>query len=90
MSNKKLCSTCRARQRQVVTAALMHGQYVGDLTAKNMKIGIVIGRFNEIVTRSLLEGALEAFQRHSCLREDIEVTFHPAVHSQWQGLVPEV
>ena len=68
------CRMCRAQRGLVVTAALMNGQYVGDLTATGMKIGIVIGRFNEIVTRSLLDGALEAFQRHGCSRDDIEVS----------------
>ena len=65
---------CRAQRGLVVTAALMNGHYVGDLTATGMKIGIVTGRFNEIVTRSLLDGALEAFQRHGCSRDDIEVS----------------
>ena len=68
------CRRCRAQRGLVVTAALINGHYVGDLTATGMRIGIVIGRFNEIVTRSLLDGALEAFQRHGCSRNDIEVS----------------
>ncbi len=35
----------------------------GSLKADGLKIGIVVSRFNEFVTKSLLEGALEGLER---------------------------
>ena len=37
-----------------------------------MKFGIVVGRFNDLVTKLLLEGALEDFERHGLSREDVD------------------
>ena len=34
----------------------------------------VVARFNEVVTRLLLEGALETFKRYSVKEEDIDVS----------------
>lgn len=39
-----------------------------------MKFAIVVGRFNDLVTKLLLEGALEDFQRHGVAREDVDVS----------------
>lgn len=33
----------------------------------------VVARFNEVVTKLLLEGALESFKKHSVREEDIDV-----------------
>lgn len=35
-----------------------------------------MARFNEIVTRPLLEGALDTFKKYSVKEEDIEVCSH--------------
>ena len=37
---------------------------VGSLDASGLRIGVVVARFNELVTKLLLEGALDAFSRH--------------------------
>ncbi|MCH4238235.1 MAG: 6,7-dimethyl-8-ribityllumazine synthase, partial [Clostridium tyrobutyricum] len=37
--------------------------YEGKLTAENLKIGIVIARFNEFISGKLLEGALDCLRR---------------------------
>ena len=34
--------------------------YEGKLLGKGIKIGIVVSRFNEFITRKLLDGALDA------------------------------
>lgn len=39
-------------------------KHVGQLSAAGVRIGICVGRFNEIVTKLLLDGALEAVERH--------------------------
>lgn len=36
----------------------------GNLMAKDLKVGIVVGRFNEFISSKLLSGAIDAFVRH--------------------------
>jgi len=43
----------------------------------NLKIGIAVSRFNELVTERLLEGALWAFKRHGGLEANIEIVRVP-------------
>ncbi|MCD4696076.1 MAG: 6,7-dimethyl-8-ribityllumazine synthase, partial [Bacteroidales bacterium] len=45
----------------------------GKLNAKNLKFGIVVGRFNEFISSKLLGGALDALTRHDANEEDIEM-----------------
>ncbi len=49
----------------------------GNLIAKDVKIGIVIGRFNEFIGSKLLEGAIDGFIRHGGNEADIEVAWVP-------------
>lgn len=51
--------------------------YSGSLVGTGMKFGIVVARFNDLVTKLLLEGALEDFQRHGVPRSDIDVAWVP-------------
>mmetsp|Transcript_690 Transcript_690/g.1804 ORF Transcript_690/g.1804 Transcript_690/m.1804 type:complete len:235 (-) Transcript_690:54-758(-) len=51
--------------------------YRGKVTGTGMKFGIVVGRFNDLVTKLLLEGALEDFERHGLSREDVDVVWVP-------------
>jgi 6,7-dimethyl-8-ribityllumazine synthase len=44
----------------------------GQLIAKGGRFAIVVARFNELVTRRLLDGAVDAFRRHGV--EDSQVT----------------
>lgn len=48
--------------------------YVGSLVANELKFAIVIARFNDLVTKLLLEGALEAFDRHGGDRDSVDVS----------------
>ncbi|CAN0892294.1 6,7-dimethyl-8-ribityllumazine synthase, chloroplastic [Linum grandiflorum] len=51
---------------------------VGSLTrAEGLRFAVVVARFNEIVTRRLLEGAIETFTRYSVNEEDIDVVWVP-------------
>jgi len=45
----------------------------GDLTAKGLRFGIVAARFNDFITSRLLDGAIDALQRHGAADSDIEV-----------------
>lgn len=52
--------------------------HIGSLVGQsNHKFGVVVGRFNDLVTKLLLEGALEAFERHGVQRENVEVAWVP-------------
>lgn len=42
----------------------MGNVFEGHLVATDLKIGIVVGRFNEFITSKLLSGAQDAFIRH--------------------------
>jgi len=45
----------------------------GKLTAKGLKIAIVVSRFNSFITDRLLEGALDALKRHGAEEKDVEI-----------------
>lgn len=49
----------------------------GKLIATGLKFGIVIGRFNELISNKLLSGALDALVRHGAVESDIEVSWVP-------------
>jgi 6,7-dimethyl-8-ribityllumazine synthase len=49
----------------------------GDLSAEGMKFGIVVARWNAVITERLLDAALDALLRSGARREDIEVVRVP-------------
>ena len=49
----------------------------GKLNAKGKKIGIVISRFNELISSQLLSGAKDCLLRHECKEEDITIVWVP-------------
>jgi 6,7-dimethyl-8-ribityllumazine synthase len=49
----------------------------GDLSAKGLKFGIVVSRFNDFITSRLLGGALDALQRSGASDADITVARVP-------------
>jgi len=49
----------------------------GKLTAKNMKIAIVVARFNEFITSKLLSGCIDCLIRHEATDEDLTVAWVP-------------
>ncbi len=51
--------------------------YEGNLISGQIKIGIVAGRFNEVITSKLLSGALDGLQRHGVTDDDIEIAWVP-------------
>jgi 6,7-dimethyl-8-ribityllumazine synthase len=51
--------------------------YEGALNAAGLKFAIVVGRFNDFITRRLLEGALDALRRHGATDDDIAVAWVP-------------
>ncbi|WP_053363726.1 6,7-dimethyl-8-ribityllumazine synthase [Bacillus sp. FJAT-27251] len=51
--------------------------FEGNLVGSGLKVGIVVGRFNEFITGKLLSGAQDAFRRHGVLEEDVDVAWVP-------------
>ncbi|HMP74919.1 MAG TPA: 6,7-dimethyl-8-ribityllumazine synthase [Kiritimatiellia bacterium] len=49
----------------------------GDGSAKGLRFGIAISRFNDLFTRNLLQGATESLLRHGAREEDITVVWVP-------------
>ena len=49
----------------------------GTLTADGMSFGIVISRWNEFITKALLEGALDSLRRHGADEARITVAYVP-------------
>ncbi|HEO5865950.1 TPA: 6,7-dimethyl-8-ribityllumazine synthase [Streptococcus agalactiae] len=49
----------------------------GQLVANEMKIGIVVSRFNELITSKLLSGAVDGLLRHGVSEEDIDIVWVP-------------
>jgi 6,7-dimethyl-8-ribityllumazine synthase len=50
------------------------------MTAKGLKFGIVAARFNDFITSKLLDGALDALQRHGVADNDIEIVKVPGAY----------
>jgi 6,7-dimethyl-8-ribityllumazine synthase len=49
----------------------------GKLTAKNKKFGVVVSRFNELISTQLLAGAQDCLTRHECKTEDLTAVWVP-------------
>ncbi|UOQ84245.1 6,7-dimethyl-8-ribityllumazine synthase [Gracilibacillus salinarum] len=51
--------------------------YEGNLVGTGLKVGIVVGRFNEFITGKLLAGAEDALRRHGVSEQDVEIAWVP-------------
>ena len=51
--------------------------YEGKLVSKDIKIGIVCGRFNAFIVSKLLEGAIDCLTRHDVEPRHIEISWVP-------------
>lgn len=51
--------------------------FEGQLSAKDMKIALVVGRFNEFITSKLLSGAMDALVRHGVNEEKVDIAWVP-------------
>ena len=51
--------------------------FEGKLVSEDMKVGIIVARFNEFVTSKLLSGALDTLTRHEVKEENIQVAWVP-------------
>ena len=51
--------------------------FQGELLGKGLRFGLVLPRFNEFITKKLLEGAQDALLRHGVSEGDIEIAWVP-------------
>lgn len=49
----------------------------GKLVSKEIRVGIVVARFNEFITSKLLGGAMDGLLRHNVAEDDIHVAWVP-------------
>jgi 6,7-dimethyl-8-ribityllumazine synthase len=54
-----------------------YSEYEGRLDATGMRMAVVAGRFNDAVTKPLLEGALEGLREHGLPSDDVPVVWVP-------------
>ncbi len=55
----------------------MSKSYEGSLVAEGLRFGIVASRFNDLITRRLVSGALDTLARHGAAEEKIEIAWVP-------------
>ena len=55
----------------------MSRSFEGMLIGKGLKFGLVISRFNEFISKKLLEGAKDALHRHGVNDEDVDIAWTP-------------
>ena len=51
--------------------------FEGKMNGRDLKIAIVVARFNEFITSKLLSGALDVLKRHEVADENISVAWVP-------------
>lgn len=55
----------------------MPNTFEGQLDARGARLAIVASRFNELITRSLLDGALDALRRHGGDEDLVDIAWCP-------------
>jgi len=51
--------------------------FEGNFSGKDLKIAIVVSRFNELISSKLLSGALDCLQRHEVASANISIVWVP-------------
>ncbi|KAL7145709.1 hypothetical protein ABFS83_07G105700 [Erythranthe nasuta] len=70
--------TEKQKRNDCLPPALAVRQLTGSLiSAEGLRFAIVVARFNEIITRPLMDGALDTFKKYSVKEEDIDVLWVP-------------
>jgi len=52
----------------------------GDLSARGLRVGIALARFNNFIGERLLEGALDTLVRHGAALSDVELVRTPGAY----------
>ncbi|XP_059075979.1 6,7-dimethyl-8-ribityllumazine synthase, chloroplastic isoform X2 [Cryptomeria japonica] len=68
----------RWRKSNTLTVYAAVRQLTGSITKpEGLRFVVVAARFNDIITKPLVDGALEGFRRHSVREEDVDVIWVP-------------
>ncbi len=51
--------------------------YEGTFVGAGLRIAVVVSRWNDLITRRLLEGALDGLRRHGVAEESVDVAWVP-------------
>lgn len=51
--------------------------FEAQLVGTGLKVGIIVGRFNDFITNRLLSGAMDGLMRHGVEESDIDVAYVP-------------
>ncbi len=54
-----------------------HKMVEGNITADGLRFGIVVSRWNDFITKALLDGALDAIRRHGGDENNVTVAWVP-------------
>lgn len=49
----------------------------GSLDGAGLKVGIIVSRFNDLVSKGLLDGAMDCLKRHGTKDNDIDIVWVP-------------
>ena len=55
----------------------MTQKFEGSFDGRGLKVAVVAARFNETITRDLVEGAIDCLRRHAVRDEDLSITWVP-------------
>ncbi|KGX93815.1 6,7-dimethyl-8-ribityllumazine synthase [Pontibacillus halophilus JSM 076056 = DSM 19796] len=58
----------------------MGNVFEGNLVGTGLKVGIVVGRFNDFITSKLYEGAVDALKRHGVEDDGVDVAYVPGAY----------
>lgn len=60
-------------EEEIDMGKIIEAQLIGS----GLKVGIVVGRFNEFITSKLLGGALDGLKRHGVDEDDVDIAWVP-------------
>lgn len=72
-----MCNKVKEYNVQQSKGEKMMKIYEGSLVGTDLKIGIVVGRFNDFITTKLLDGAMGTLKRHGVKEENTSVVWVP-------------
>jgi 6,7-dimethyl-8-ribityllumazine synthase len=52
-------------------------QFEGKLSGEGLKFALIVGRFNELISGRLYEGALDCLRRHDVADDDVDTAWVP-------------
>lgn len=58
----------------------MYKTHEGGMIIKNKSFGVVVSRFNDLVTKSLLDGCCDTLKRHGAKDVEIEIFWVPGAY----------